>query len=39
MKSNIKALLAAAGIAAFAFSPANAYEGGVSGLGHPSQAC
>jgi hypothetical protein len=29
MKSNIKALLAAAGVAAFAFSPANAYEGGV----------
>jgi hypothetical protein len=29
MKSNIKALLAAAGIAAFAFSPANAFEGGV----------
>jgi hypothetical protein len=29
MKSNIKALLAAAGMAAFAFSPANAYEGGV----------
>jgi hypothetical protein len=26
MKSNIKALLAAAGVAAFAFSPANAYE-------------
>jgi len=29
MKSNIKALLAAAGVAAFAFSPANAYEGGI----------
>lgn len=29
MKSNIKALLAAAGVTAFAFSPANAYEGGV----------
>jgi hypothetical protein len=29
MKSNIKALLAAAGVAAFAFSPANAFEGGV----------
>lgn len=29
MKSNIKALLAVAGLAAFAFSPANAYEGGV----------
>jgi len=29
MKSIIKALLAAAGIAAFAFSPASAYEGGV----------
>jgi hypothetical protein len=29
MKSNIKGLLAAAGLAAFAFSPANAYEGGV----------
>jgi len=29
MKSNIKALLAAAGMAAFAFSPANAYEGGI----------
>jgi hypothetical protein len=28
MKSNIKALLAAAGAAAFAFSPANAYENG-----------
>jgi hypothetical protein len=27
MKSNIKALLAAAGVAAFAFSPANAFEG------------
>ena len=30
MKSNIKALLAAAGVAAFAFSPANAFEGGVA---------
>jgi hypothetical protein len=29
MKSNIKALLAAAGVTAFAFSPANAFEGGV----------
>jgi hypothetical protein len=29
MRSNIKALLAAAGVAAFALSPANAYEGGV----------
>jgi hypothetical protein len=29
MKSNIKALLAAAGVTAFAFSPASAYEGGV----------
>src|ERR1700684_3756494 len=29
MKSNIKTLLAAAGLAAFAFSPADAYEGGV----------
>jgi hypothetical protein len=29
MKSNIKALLAAAGVAAFALSPANAYEGGI----------
>jgi hypothetical protein len=29
MRSNIKALLAAAGVAAFAFSPANAFEGGV----------
>ena len=29
MKSNIKALLAAAGVAAFAFSPADAFEGGV----------
>ena len=29
MKSNIKALLAAAGMAAFAFSPADAFEGGV----------
>jgi hypothetical protein len=29
MKSNIKALLAVAGMTAFAFSPANAYEGGV----------
>jgi hypothetical protein len=31
MKSNTKALLAAAGIAAFAFSPANAYEAGYPG--------
>jgi hypothetical protein len=31
MKSNIKALLAAAGLAAFAFSPANAYEAGGAG--------
>ena len=30
MKLNSKALLAAAGVAAFAISPANAYEGGVS---------
>ena len=30
MKLNSKALLAAAGVAAFAASPANAYEGGVS---------
>ena len=30
MKSNIKALLAAAGVAAFTFSPAIAYEGGVT---------
>jgi hypothetical protein len=29
MKSNIKAILAAAGVAALAFSPANAFEGGV----------
>ena len=29
MKSNIKALLAAAGVAAFAVSPASAFEGGV----------
>jgi hypothetical protein len=29
MKSNIRALLAAAGVTAFAFSPANAFEGGV----------
>jgi hypothetical protein len=29
MKSSIKALLAVAGMTAFAFSPANAYEGGV----------
>jgi hypothetical protein len=28
MRFNFKALLAAAGVAAFAFSPANAYEGG-----------
>ncbi len=33
MKSNTKALLAAAGLAAFAFSPANAYEGGYPGWG------
>jgi hypothetical protein len=31
MKSSIKALLAAAGVAAFAFSPANAYEAGYAG--------
>jgi len=31
MKSNIKTLLAAAGLAAFAFSPANAYEAGYPG--------
>src|SRR5579871_2388061 len=31
MKSSIKALLAAAGVATFAFSPANAYEGGYAG--------
>jgi hypothetical protein len=30
MKFNFKALLAAAGVAAFAFSPANAYEGGAA---------
>jgi len=30
MKSNIKALLAAAGVATFAFSPANAFDGGVT---------
>jgi hypothetical protein len=30
MKSNFKALLAAAGVAAFALSPANAFEGGVT---------
>jgi hypothetical protein len=35
MKSNIKALLAAAGLAAFAFSPANAYEGGVQWQSKP----
>jgi hypothetical protein len=35
MKSNIKALLAAAGMAAFAFSPANAYEGGVQWQSKP----
>jgi len=29
MKSNIRALLAAAGVTAFAFSPAHAFEGGV----------
>ena len=31
MKSNTKALLAAAGLAAFAFTPANAYESGYPG--------
>jgi hypothetical protein len=31
MRFNSKALLAAAGLAAFAFSPANAYEGGYAG--------
>src|ERR1019366_2628122 len=31
MKLNYKALLAAAGAAAFALSPANAYEGGYPG--------
>jgi hypothetical protein len=31
MKSNIKALVAAAGFTALAFSPANAYEGGYPG--------
>jgi hypothetical protein len=31
MKSNIKALMAAAGLAAFAFTPANAYEAGGAG--------
>jgi hypothetical protein len=31
MKSNIKALVAAAGLTALAFSPANAYEGGYPG--------
>ena len=30
MKSSIKAILAAAGVAALAFSPANAYEGGAA---------
>jgi hypothetical protein len=30
MKSNIKALLGAASLAIFAFSPANAFEGGIS---------
>src|SRR5579872_1930085 len=35
MKSSIKALLAAAGVAAFAFSPANAYEGGVAWQSKP----
>jgi len=35
MKSSIKALLAAAGVAAFAFSPANAYEGGVQWQSKP----
>jgi hypothetical protein len=35
MKLNLKALLAAAGVATFAFSPANAYEGGVSWQSKP----
>jgi hypothetical protein len=35
MKSSIKALLAAAGVAAFALSPANAYEGGVAWQSKP----
>ncbi len=35
MKFNSKALLAAAGMAAFAFSPANAYEGGVAWQSKP----
>jgi hypothetical protein len=35
MKSNIKALLAAAGLAAFAFSPADAFEGGVQWQSKP----
>jgi hypothetical protein len=35
MKSNIKALLAAAGMAAFAFSPADAFEGGVQWQSKP----
>jgi hypothetical protein len=35
MKLNSKALLAAAGVAAFAFSPANAYEGGVQWQSKP----
>jgi hypothetical protein len=35
MKFNFKALLAAAGVAAFAFSPANAYEGGVQWQSKP----
>src|ERR1700748_1958016 len=35
MKSNIKALLAVAGMTAFAFSPANAYEGGVQWQSKP----
>src|SRR6202522_2601561 len=35
MKSNIKTLLAAAGLAAFAFSPADAYEGGVQWQSKP----
>jgi hypothetical protein len=35
MKSIIKALLAAGGLAAFAFSPANAYEGGVQWQSKP----
>ena len=35
MKSNIKVLLAAAGMAAFAFSPANAFQGGVEWQSKP----